>query len=68
MPFEYVSMHKYYNNKVVNSMTHSVIYSIPVETNINLAYTYGSEFSANCNKAGISNLQIEPSNVYNMYN
>ena len=68
MPFEYVSMHKYYNNKVVNSMTHSVIYSIPVETNINLAYTYGSEFSANCNKAGISNLQIEPSNVYNTYN
>ena len=68
MPFEYVSMHKYYNNKVVNPMTHSVIYSIPVETNINLAYTYGSEFSANCNKAGISNLQIEPSNVYNTYN
>ena len=67
LPFEYVSMHKYYNNQVINSITHCIIYSIPVETSINLAYTYGNEFSMHYNEGGITNLQIQPSNVYNIY-
>jgi hypothetical protein len=49
-------MHKYYNNQVINSITHCIIYSIPVETSINLAYTYGNEFSMHYNEGGITNL------------
>lgn len=67
LPMEYVSMHKTYNNYVNNTVTHSVIYSIPVETSINLTLTQGEEFSKNTNVSGITNLQIEASNVNNKF-
>lgn len=64
-PFEYVSLHKFYNKDANTSKlpTFSVIYSIPVETNINLALTNGFEFSRNYQLEGVTNLQIEPSDV-----
>lgn len=67
MPMEYVSLHKYYFPKIKSPTTTMIAYSIPVETNINLAYTYGNEYSRNYKDSGISNLQIEPSNVNNYY-
>lgn len=67
LPMEYVSMHKTYNNYVNNTVTHSIIYSIPVETSINLTLTQGEEFSKNANVSGITNLQIEASNVNNKF-
>jgi len=58
MPFEYLHCRKYYfaegRNQTGCSMT--TIYSIPVETSINLAYTSGEEFSKNQDKKGIENL------------
>lgn len=66
-PMEYVSMHKFYDAHVAYPVTQSVIYAIPVETNINLAYTNGYEISRNLDQKGITNLQIEPSNVYNVF-
>lgn len=68
LPFEYVSMHKYYTPlDKMTGVSSSIIYSIPVETNINLAYTSGNEFSKCYKDSGITNLQIEPSRVYNVY-
>lgn len=67
-PFEYVSLHKYYTSKFGGGNPHMVVYSIPVETNINLSLTYGEEFSMNSSKGTqISNIQIEPSNVNGLY-
>ena len=63
MPMEYVSMHKYYYPKIKYPVTSTFIYAIPVETNINLSYTYGQEFSRNQNDSNVTNLQIEPSDV-----
>jgi hypothetical protein len=46
MPMEYVSMHKIYFDVAYDTIpSHCVIYSIPVETSINLAYTYGTEYT-----------------------
>lgn len=62
--FEYVSSHKLYcpqDAMTIPSM--SIIYAIPVETNINLALTSGYEFSRESDEYK-SSLQIEPSNVY----
>ena len=67
VPMEYVSMHKYYNNVQINAANNTVIYSIPVETSMNLCYSYGNEFSMHMNDNGIENLQIKASNVYNLY-
>lgn len=67
MPMEYISLHKYYFPKIKSPTTTMIAYSIPVETNINLAYTYGNEYSRNYKDSGISNLQIEPANVNNYY-
>lgn len=67
MPMEYVSLHKCYFSDLKSPTTTSIIYSIPVETSINLAYTYGSEFSRCLSRNGVTNLQIEPSNVNNYY-
>lgn len=67
MPLECVTQHKYYYSRIKYPTITSIIYAIPVETNINLAYTYGNEFSRNVDQEYISNLQIEPSNVYNYY-
>lgn len=68
-PFEYVSMHKYYHNKVRWPRNSCVVYAIPVETNINLAYTYGYEFSKNFTSGGAApNLQDKPSDVFGFFN
>lgn len=63
LPLEYVSLHKYYHNIVQKPVVNTIIYSIPVETNINLAYTYGYEFGMNYNNSNITKLQIQPSTV-----
>jgi len=56
-PFEYVSQHKWYTPALENTRNACIIYSIPVETSINLAYTYGFEFSKNRNSSDdITNL------------
>ena len=68
-PFEYVSMHKVYVPNLSNLRTACIIYSIPVETSINLAYTNGYEYSRNKNSASgdITNIQVEPCNVLNKF-
>ena len=67
-PFEYVSMHKYYHPKLVRPRNACMIYSIPVETNINLAYTYGYEFSKKFSKYGYAtNLQDQPNDVNGIF-
>lgn len=62
-PFEYVSMHRGYYHVLPYFRNHTIVYSIPVETNINLAYTYGSEFS----KVRNVNLQVDATNVNNVF-
>lgn len=65
-PFEYVALHKYYSNWWSYPTPFSIIYSIPIETNINLAYTYGYEFSRNRNNDFTSNLQEKAADVNNL--
>ena len=67
MPFDYVSMHKCYDSYLNNMFTFMIGYAIPVETNINLAYTSGNEFSRHINDNGCTNLQIEPNSIYGKY-
>ena len=62
-PMEYVSMHKYYYPRIKSPVTLSIIYAIPVETNINIAYTYGYEFSRNATGFDVTSLQVEPADV-----
>ena len=68
-PFEYVSQHKAHWGLMENMRNACIVYSIPVETNINLAYTYGYEFSKNKNRSNgdITNIQVEPANVFNKF-
>lgn len=66
-PMEYSSMHKCYDATLKNTITASIIYAIPVETNINLNLEHGYTFSDNCEIGGISNIQIEASNVNNTF-
>lgn len=65
-PFEYVSLHKMYDSKIVSPINTTVIYSIPVETNINLQLTQGYEFSKNLDNTYSPNLQIEAGSVNNL--
>ena len=65
-PFEYVSCHKYYDKNVGMSVTACLVYSIPVETSINLAYTSGIEFSAQTDSKA-SNIQEEPAQVNSIW-
>lgn len=69
MPFEYISQHKWKHSYLKNNRTAMVAYSIPVETSINLAYTYGYELSKNIDSASgdITNIQVQPSNVNNQF-
>lgn len=67
MPMEYVSMHKTYPQTAPQYVTSCFIYSVPVETSILLGYTHGFEYSKNYTNLGISNIQIEPANVNNIY-
>lgn len=64
-PMEYVSMHKCYSARLRHTITLSIVYAIPLETNINLCMTHGYELSKNYEEPGITNLQIEASNVDN---
>lgn len=66
-PFEYVSMHKQTNPEYLIMKTMMVVYAIPVETNINLAYTYGHELSRNLGDWKTTLSQIQPANVMNKY-
>lgn len=67
-PIEYVSMHKIFLSAFKSSLpTTTIIYSLPLESYINPCLTSGNEFSRNYNDEGITNLQIEPSNVNNYY-
>lgn len=74
MPMEYTSLYKYYNSYSVYQAVANINYAIPVETNINLAYTYGAEpsrtvYSGNENieQGNTSYVQAEPANVANKY-
>lgn len=66
-PFEYVSMHKQANPEYLIMKTMMVVYVIPVETNINLAYTCGHELSRNLGDWKTTLSQIQPANVMNKY-
>ena len=66
-PFEYVSMHKQANPEYLIMKTMMVVYAIPIETNINLAYTYGHELSRNLGDWKATLSQIQPANVMNKY-
>ena len=68
-PFEYVSQHKCYFAQAPNLRTACIMYALPVESNINLAYTYGYEFSKNRNNSAgdITNIQVEADNVNNKF-
>lgn len=63
-PIEYVSMHKYstVDRSVKHPLTRTIVYSIPVETNINVAYSYGYEFSKNMSKGNeaVASIQLNP--------
>ena len=69
MPFEYISQHKCYNPRLPRLRNAMIVYSIPMETSINLAYTSGYEFSKNIDIAqgDITNIQVEPANVNNKF-
>lgn len=66
-PFEYISQHKWYHPYMSNGRNALVVYSIPIETSINLAYTHGYELSKykNASEGDITNIQVNPSNVNN---
>lgn len=66
-PMEYASMHKCYSARLRHTITLSVVYAIPLETNINLALTHGYELSRNYEEPGVTNIQIEASNVDNKF-
>ena len=69
-PFEYVSMHKIYYSVAGDTVpSHMICYSIPVETSMNLTYSYGYGFSQNyAQNPNISNIQSQPSSVLGIYN
>ena len=66
-PMEYASMHKCYSARLRHTITLSVVYAIPLETNINLALTHGYELSRHYDESGVTNIQIEASNVDNKF-
>ena len=67
-PFEYMSAHKYYTGYAEHSgLSFSMIYSVPVETSINLSYTLGQEFSKGLLDVRKSNSQLQVGNVYGRY-
>ena len=63
---EYVAQHKWWYSKISFPSNTCNVFAIPVESNINLAYTYGNEVSRNRTEY-VGNVQIEPSSVYNYY-
>lgn len=67
IPFEYVSQHKWYHPYLPSARNACIVYSIPMETNINIPYTCGYEFSKHIGDTAISNIQDQPSNVNNIF-
>lgn len=68
--FEYTSMHKYwqvFNDNNLYPNTHCIMYSIPVETSINLNFTQGYQFSKDAEEGQASFIQEEPSTVIEQY-
>lgn len=68
--FEYTSMHKYWHVFGKNSEypnTHCIMYSIPVETSINLNFTQGYQFSKDAEEGSASFIQEEPASVIEQY-
>lgn len=63
---EYVAQHKWWYAKVSFPSNTCNVFAIPVESNINLAYTYGNEISRNRTEY-VGNVQIEPAQVNNYY-
>lgn len=59
-PLEYTSRYKYTVNWWKFPLTTSIIYSIPCETTLNLAYSYGYEFSRNTGNSNASLIQRDP--------
>ena len=66
-PFEYVSMHKYSHPAIWYPRSYFIVYSIPVETSVNLAFTYGEEFSKTTNSGNVTYIQNSASNVNGKY-
>lgn len=66
-PFEYIAKHKWYSPRIKYGRNGCTVYSIPVETNINLAYSYGYEFSKNSSKGDVTNIQVDAANVNNKF-
>ena len=67
LPFEYVSQHKWYHPYLPSCRNACVVYSIPMETNINIPYSCGYEFSKHIGDNAISNVQDQPANVNNIF-
>lgn len=67
LPFEYVSQHKWYHPYLPSCRNACVIYSVPMETNINIPYSCGYEFSRHIGDDTISNIQDQPANVNNIF-
>lgn len=68
-PFEYISQHKWNHPYMSNRRDAMIVYSIPMETSINLAYTHGYELSKRKESAegDITNIQVNPSNINNTF-
>ena len=68
-PFEYISQHKWAHPYMSNHRDAAIVYSIPIETSINLAYSHGYEFSKykNSSEGNITLIQVNPSNVNNTF-
>lgn len=67
LPFEYVSQHKWYHPYLPSCRNACIVYSIPMETNINIPYSCGYEFSKHIGDNAISNVQDQPANVNNIF-
>lgn len=67
LPFEYISLHKWYHPYLQHCRNACVVYSIPMETNINIPYSFGYEFSKNIGSSGVVNIQDQPANVNNIF-
>lgn len=67
VPFEYVSQHKWYHPYLASCRNACIVYSIPMETNINIPYSCGYEFSKHIGDNAISNIQDQPANVNNIF-
>ena len=70
LPFEYISLHKWYDPYEYvgrrKSYKHMIVSTTPVETSIDFVYSHGNEFSRNASNIA-TNIQEKPANVNNIY-